>query len=97
MINREKHARQLPDGTYVTGSLTAAAEYGATLPAFLAAAKKAGLKRYASRTAKGQVGHWWIVDEVEELKRQRFGAAVALEGSEDDNPFVEAPYDTEAN
>lgn len=94
MIDREKHARQLPDGTDVCGTLTGAAEYGATPPAFLAAAKKAGLKRYAARNKSGQVAHYWVVDEVEELKRQRLGASLILE---DDTEFVEAPYEAEGN
>lgn len=94
MIDRDKRARQLPDGTYVCGTLEAAHEYGATPPAFAAAAKRAGLKRYAARTESGQVSHYWEVDAVEELKRQRFGNSVILE---EDSPFVEAPYEVEGN
>ena len=90
MIDRDKHTKQLPDGRHVCGVHTAAKEYGATPPAFMAAAKKAGLTRYAARTAKGQVAHFWLVDEVEKLKRQRFGAMVSVD---EEGPFVEAPYD----
>lgn len=94
MIDRIKHARQLPDGTHLCGTLTAAHEYGATPQGFAIAAKKAGLKRYAARSEKGQVAYYWIVDEVEELARKRFGGTIA---PDDENPFVEAPYEAEGN
>lgn len=90
MIDREKHAQQLPDGTDVCDTLTAANEYGATPPAFIAAAKKAGLRRWATRSPRGQICHYWAVDEVEDLRRQRFAAFVEIEA---ESPFVEAPYE----
>jgi hypothetical protein len=90
VIDREKYALELPDGTHVTSTINAANEYGTTPPAFLIAAKKAGLTRYAKRTAKSQIAHYWIVDEVEDLVRQRLGAAIR---PDTDSPFIEAPYE----
>ncbi|WP_300678475.1 hypothetical protein [Nocardioides sp.] len=92
MIDRSK-CRQLPDGTDLIGTLGAAHEYKTTPPAFIEAAKKAGLKRYATRTVRGQVAHLWEVDAVEELARQRFANSLVVETDD----IVEAPYESEGN
>ena len=92
MIDRSK-CRQIPDGTNLIDTLGAAHEYKATPPAFVNAAKKAGLKRYATRTVRGQIAHLWEVDAVEELARQRFANAVVIEIDD----IVEAPYESEGN
>lgn len=91
MIDRNR-CKQLPTGEHLVSTLTAAHEYKATPQAFTSAAKAAGLTRYATRTEKNQVGHLWLVDEVEALARKRFAATLVVETDD----IVPAPYDGQA-
>lgn len=90
-IERSRDGRSLPDGTHVIDTLTAARACALTPPGFKAAAKKAGLKRYAAKGRRGAVSYYWETDNVEAMAAERFRTTLTIVADE----IVEAPYDDE--
>lgn len=90
-IDRDKTGRMLPDGKHIIDTLVGANAAGLTPPAFIAAAKRAGIKRWAARGRRGAVSHFWDTDAVEVMIAERFSKSLTPVVAEDE--IVELPYD----
>ncbi len=81
--------KHLPDGREVVGTFTAAYMVGVSTKYLPILAEKHGLQRFATKNARGVTAHYWLVDEVRELKAKRDNIVADVEPGE----FIEAPFE----
>jgi hypothetical protein len=84
---------RLTDGREVIGTLAAANEIRVTPAYFPKIAKSEGLQRFARRSEKGVVAHFYLVDEIAALKAKRQNLVPEIPADD----FVALPFEPEAN